>query len=179
MAGPDWGKHMPEQASCDFNSIPLESGERNPCSPRFESFAPSIQGILINAPASVEAAIDPDRAIISASTRLPVCISMQFPLKYISKFCRPRTQINLVMTNQKTGESFSSYLTYSRPMTPNPNMDIPKDILEIAMDRRYFTVNATEYLQLQPMAGTYTLYASFNEYRSNVLTVSVTLAGIR
>jgi len=168
---------MSEQASCDFNIIQIESGEKNPCSPRFESFAPDIKGILINAPAMVEAAIDPDRAIISASARLPVCIAMQFPLKYISKFCRPRAQINLVMVNQKTGESFSSYLAYSRPMAPNPETELPTDIMETAMDRRFFTVNAMEYLQLPSLAGTYTLYVSFNEYKSNVLTVSITILG--
>lgn len=162
---------MSHKAGSDFDTVSLDSGVRHACSPGFETLDTEEKGIKINAPLVIEAVFDHEAKIVSPSTRFPVCIAMQFPLKLVVKIPQPRSLITLVMVNRETAESFSANLSYSRPMGPSPEADLPEDVIEKAAQRFYYNVNLCRYLRLPNAAGTYFLYATFREFKSNVLTV--------
>lgn len=164
---------MSDPETPDFDSVALDSHVRHKCSPEFDQFDTKVKGIKINAPDEIEATFDEEEKIVSPFTRFPVCIAMQFPLKNMLNYAQPRSLITLVMVNKTTGESFSGNLSYSRPMGPSPKMDLPEKIIETRVQRYYYNVNLCRYLRLPAAPGTYFLYATFEEYKSNTLTVNL------
>ena len=164
---------MSDKVSPNFDTVPLDSAVRHACSPDFEKLNTEIKGIKINAPKVIEAIFREEERLVSPSTRFPVCIAIQFPLKFIVKFSEPRPLITLVMVNKTTGESFSANLAYSRPMGPSTRTKLPDDVIEKAAQRFYYNVNLCHYLMLPAAPGTYFLYATFEEYKSNTLTVNL------
>ncbi len=164
---------MPGKTSTGFDSVPLDSAVKHECSPQFEKFDAEIRGIKLNAPGIVEAVFDEEKGIVSPTTRFPVCIAMQFPLKLMADIPRPRPLITLVMVNKATGESFSSNLAYSRPMGPLPAKKMPPEVVEKSIRRFYFNVNLSSYMKLPASPAAYLLYATFQEFKSNVMSVKL------
>ena len=156
-----------------FDSVVFESEEDNECSPRFDLFVPKVKGIKINAPDEVEAIFDPVTKTVAPSTRLPVCISMQFPLKDMVRVDLPLNMISIVMVNKISGKAFSTNLTNPHPVRPSPKNILPPEQLEGAVRRYYYNVNISQYLKLPAHPATYILYATFQEFKSNVLTIQV------
>lgn len=154
-----------------FDAVSLDSFVEHECSPVFDTFTTEERGIRINAPEVIEASFDQERRMVSPSTRFPVCIAMQFPLRLMVKFPEPRPLITLVIVNRVTGESFSANLAYSRDTDPLPRNELPKEVVEKAAQRLYYNVNLCHYLRLPAVPATYVLYATFQEYKSNVMNV--------
>ncbi len=155
----------------DFDNITLDSSIRNTCSPEFDK--PELKGIKINAPQEIELVLDEEEGMVSALTRFPVCISMQFPLKEMIKLDEPRSLVSIVLVNKSTGDSFSCNLAYSRPRGPLPVIDLPEEIIETRVKRYYYNVNLTSYLKLPIEKGIYYLYGTFEAFKSNTLTVKL------
>ncbi len=164
---------MPNTDSSDFDSVALDSSDPHDCSPVFDENDMNVKGIKINAPDEINITIDEDENIVDPSTRFPVCIAMQFPLKDMINDSYPRSLITLVMVNKATGDSLSGNLGYSRFMGVKPKMDLPGHIIETRIRRYYYNVNLCNYLRLPAVRGTYLLYATFKEYKSNTLSVEL------
>jgi hypothetical protein len=164
---------MSDAETLDFDSVSLDSHVRHKCSPVFDKFEASVKGIKINAPGEIDAVFDEEQKIVSPSTRFPVCITMQFPLKEMLKYEDPRSRITLVLVRKNTGESLAGNLAYSRPRGPSPRVDLPAKVIETRVQRYYYNVNLCSYLRLPAVAGTYFLYATFEEYRSETLTITL------
>lgn len=166
-------KVMSDKAAQNFDAVSLDSEVQTACSPGFEAFDTSVKGIRINAPEMVEAVFDYDANAVSSSTRFPVCIAMQFPLKLMVDIPQPRSLVTLVMVNRATAESYAANLSYSRPMAPSPRAVLPEEVVEKAAQRFYYNVNLCRYVRLPATPATYFLYATFQDHKSNVLTVKV------
>jgi len=164
---------MTDKTSASFETVSLDSAVQHECSPEFDAFNAEVKGIKINTPEVIAAVFDQGEMIDASSVRFPVCIAMQFPLKYLIKFPEPRPLIALVAVNKATGESFTANLSYSRPMKPATVQKPSEDILEKAVKRVYYNVNLCNYIRLPAVPATYILYATFQEYKSNARTVKI------
>ena len=167
------GISMADKTAASFETVSLDSAVQHVCSPEFDALVAGIQGIKINAPDVVEAVFNQGKPLTASTTRFPVCIAMQYPLKYLVKFPEPRPLIALVAVNKATGESFTANLAYSRPMKPVTIQNPPADIMEKAVKRVYYNVNLCSYIRLPAVPATYIVYATFQEYKSNVMTVKL------
>ena len=155
-----------------FDDVILGSTEEHECSPTFDSF--DELGIKINAPGEVEASYEDDGlggSVVSASTRFPICISMQIPTAEIVKFPETSDRVTLVAVDQRTGDAFSRNLTSTRTRAKPTVYDLPQDMLENAIDIWRYNVNLCNYLRLPARAASYHIYATFEQYRSNSVTV--------
>lgn len=162
---------MTQDPSCDFDQVVFDSHEQYPCSPRFEEFSSKHQGIRINAPAKVR--VDFEDGAISPASRIPLCITMQFFRSYFVKFDNLHSHITVVLTNKKTGRSYSGNLGPSQAHDPMPPDDLPPERQAVRFGREFFNVNIVDYVALPAEKATYFVHATLEDHKSNVLTIDV------
>ena len=163
---------MSSEKQTDFSKVVLGSYDQSECSPTFEQFNDKVRGIRINAPAKVKAVFDGDG--VSPESRIPLCVAMQFQADFFAKYDHVYSRITIVAVDEATGKSYSGNLALSRPvMPPKRNPSIPPEKLAAMTQRKYINVNLANYLHLPPAKGTYVVYATIEDNKSNTVTIEL------
>lgn len=160
--------------SVSFDDVNLGATEEHACSPRFASLEEL--GILINSPLKVAGVIEDlggGEKVLAETTRFPVCITMQVPTALTAQFPEIADRVTLVAVDSETGGSFSGNLTSTRTRAPRQRFDQSQGPLANSIRIWRYNVNLCRYLRLPGKPATYHVYATFEEYRSNSLTVKV------
>lgn len=167
------GASMSNQSMNGFEEVSLDSDEQHECSPKIEKNDFSFKGIKINTPSKIRL----DSASVGnaekLSARWPLCIAMQFPAMEVYKYSDVRSEVSIVVVYASTGESYSASLTSVDIEVPLSKPDIEQKQLENSINRMFFNVDVTRYVDVRPHKGRYIIYALFNEYKSNVMSVEV------
>lgn len=158
-------------ARSGFDDITFDSSHEVGCSPTFEDYSYDRREIKINAPGRVQAILDDDG--MSPETRFPICLAMQFPTKLVGDTFELWARITLVAVNVVTGESFSGNLVPRRTAQRIPGPPLAPEVLEKRVERFYRNINLCHYVHLPAERGSYHVYAMFEDYRSNTVTVEL------
>jgi len=164
---------MSADTGCDFESIPEHAAMKDPCSPEIEESDFEWRGIKINMPDKVSITGGEYGVLSGYEMRVPVFILLQVTLDRIAKYEFEREGINLIFVDQKTGKSFTDNLLESNPSLPMEKPEFSQEEMKSRVSRYYYNINALEFLELPSGETTYDVYASFEEFKSNVMTVTL------
>ena len=164
---------MSDNAVCDFSEIPEQSTSECPCSPEIDWLDNEWRGIKINLPETVQSSGGENGFLNSETTRVPVYLLLQFTLDRLAKYDLEREGITLIFIDQKTGKSFVNNLFETNSSIPTEADAIPEEEMKARVIRLYYNINALEYVELPDNEATYDVYATFEEFKSNVMTLEM------
>lgn len=164
--------------STNFGEVVFETVREYACSPQIDPFDDSFRGLALTAPAHVELAVlpgDEDQPVEvdAARTRFAACIGLQLPLSRTANYPETESAISIVAIEAHTGRASCSTLTSGRPRAPLPPSEIPPEEQEERLDRFFYNVNLCDFLEIKTEPARYFVYATFDEFRSNVVEVEV------
>lgn len=167
------GANMSSRLMDDFEEVSLDSDEQHECSPVIDEFDFAFKGIKINTPSKIKLQSDSTSGSQKLSTRWPLCIAMQFPATQVYQYSYVRSEVSVVVVYASTGESYSARLTSTDIEAPLPKPTIDQKQLENSINKMFFNVDVTHYVDIRPHKGRYIIYALFDEYKSNVMSVEI------
>lgn len=170
--------------NCDFLKI-SNIRQRNECTPKLldNSFFPFV-GILINGPEKViwqkNASLDdyPPSPFGETFGPLRLMVAGLIKIKYSTMGLNGSfgSEVLLVAVNQESAEVYSGKMAIPEPLpAPEPDFPQPQSAM-IEEDREapvasVFNLDLVSDLNLPILDATYTVYATFGEYKSNVLKI--------
>lgn len=164
---------MSANSNCDFEKIPEHAAMEDPCSPEIDEFDFDWRGVKINMPEKVSLSGDGDGVLRPEQMRVPVFIVLQLTLDRLVKYEFEREGVNLVFVDQKTGKSYTGNLMESNPTLPMEKHEFSQQEMEESVMRYFYNINALEFIELPENKTSYDVYASFEEFRSNAMTVTI------
>lgn len=178
MLDSDMSEEYELPRDCDFLSVGVNSATRSDCSPILKGGITSkFEGIVINGPKNIVWQEDADTTDLMVS---PLGDTIGSPLKFvISGVARlPFNTLNLdgmfgydvviVAVNQETAQVYSGKMIRFG-VSPKGSVE-PKSDKTVAV-KSYFNVDLVNNLGIPISDGTYTVYATLADYKSNVLTI--------
>ncbi len=145
---------------------------QDPCSPEIDEFDFDWRGIKINMPDKVSLSGAADGLLHPEQMRVPVFILLQLTLDRLAGYEFEREGINLIFVDQQSGKSYTANLMESNPTLPMEKHEFTQQEMEDSVMRYFYNINALEYIELPENRTSYDVYASFEEFKSNVMTVS-------
>ncbi len=155
-----------------FLNAPLNSYERNACSPK-KPDDPAWRGILIQAPERVVFKPGVKVGEHGAFAAIPVCgvymADVPFPIV--------EDVLKLVATDKRTGKTYSGPIIEldTSPQVPPPAAPpLTKKDVEGMASGKYFNPNLADYVRLPASPAIYDVYVELRGIRSNTVTIEVT-----
>lgn len=164
---------MSVDSNCDFEKVPEHAAMKDPCSPEIEEYDFEWRGVKINMPEEVSIAGTGEPVLLAHEARMPVYILIQFTLDRLVKYELEREGVSLVFVNRDSGQSFVNNLGEPNPSLPRKKPEFSEEEMRSRVLRYYYNINALEFITLPDVRATYDVYATFEEFKSNVMTVKV------
>jgi len=164
---------MSDKIRCDFSKIPDHEAMQDPCSPGIEEFDIEWRGIKINMPDKVAISGEEDAFLDAEGMRVPVYLLLQLTMDRLIKYDLEREGITLIFIDQSNGKSFENSLLESGTVIPGTKIQFSQKQMENRIKRHYYNINALEFIELPSNKTTYDVYATFEEFKSNVMTVAI------
>ena len=154
-----------------FLEVPLNSNDRNPCSP--PAPAPDWRGIVIQAPEKVTFKRDQTVDEYGAFAAIPVCGYCQLDV-LTEPWPEP---MRLFAVDRATGTVYSGDVV---ELDPSPEKPPPEDEEPLTPEEveglatgTYFNPNLADFVQLPQKPAIYNIYVEFREVRSNMVAVEI------
>lgn len=163
---------MSTNSNCDFEKVPEHAAMQDPCSPEIDEFDFDWRGLKINMPEKVSLPGDAEPVLRAEQMRMPVFIVLQLTLDRLAKYEFEREGVNLIFVDQQTGKSYTGNLMESNPTLPMEKHKFSQQEMEASVMRYFYNINALEFIELPNSKTSYDVYASFEEFKSNVMTVT-------
>ncbi|MFG5408976.1 hypothetical protein ABXN37_13870 [Piscinibacter sakaiensis] len=151
-----------------FQTVPLNTGAQNPCSPP----APALPwlGLVIQAPATV--GFRPGRPVDERFTAIPVCGFYRVELSKVIG----GPGLVLVASDPASGQVYRGPMLDVDAGSPRPNPHAkplqPEDAAGILTDA-YFNPNLARYVALPAAEAVYDVHAEYAGLRSNTVRIRV------
>lgn len=158
---------------CDFEKVPEHAAMPDPCSPDIEDFDFEWRGIKINMPEKVAISGGANGVLQSEEMRIPVFILLQLTLDRLIKYEFEREGVTLIFVDRKTGKSFTENLLETGATLPVEKHEFSQQEMEQSVMRYFYNINALEFIELPEKSTTYDVYATFEEFKSNAMTITL------
>lgn len=175
---------------CDFSQVQANSSTEFDCSPKLaDRFFSEFRGLLINAPTAVVWPLNPPEVDVvtfpdgsnNGPYRINVAGLANVPDSTLDLGGDVAYQVLLVAINQQTAHSYSGKMVeMGTPSIPPPGVlpgfeaqanPPPQDQARTS----YFNLDLVANLGVPIESATYTVYATLGEFKSNVLSVQITM----
>lgn len=180
QSGDDMSDEYELPRDCDFLSVGVNDATRSDCSPRLKGgITTKYKGIAINAPESIVWPKDfdvagmmtsPSGEVVDSPLKFIVAGVARLPSNTLGLAGRFGHDVLVVAVNQETGQPYSGTM---KGMGDRPTPGNGGNNDESAAVKSYFNLDLVHNLGVPIADGTYTVYATLGEYKSNVLTVEV------
>jgi hypothetical protein len=153
-----------------FLEVPLNTNERNPCSP--PPTDPSWRGIVIQAPSKVSFKRGAPVGETKAFAAIPVCgvyrVDVPFP--------PVKSNLMLFARDKKTNKIYSGPVIEldDSPFEPDPDSRplSAEDVKGMSVSQ-YFNPNLADFVDLPEAPGVYEVHVMLREMRSNAVTIEI------
>lgn len=163
---------------CDFSKEPAHAASEDPCSPHIDWDDFEWRGVEINMPARFELPGHEYPGLNPYESRVPVYILLQTTALRALRYPLEMEGIALFFVDRASGARFTSHLGVSgtQPEDLRENTErseLSEEDLEGRVVRFYYNLNALEFLQLPNAAATYDVHATFEDYSSRVMAITL------
>lgn len=191
----DKGKMMSDELyelpqDCNFSKVVNNSGLNYDCTPKLRGSPKKFQGLLINGPKEVVwpnnydltgMAKTRDGDVIASPIKLMIAGLTRLPSNTLNLNGVFNDRVLIIAVNQKTGEVYSGRMQVSGSR-PDPLPPIFSDSSSVGSFKEdaanntsivgdRFNIDLIHNLGIPIENGTYTVYATLGDYKSNVLTI--------